>query len=71
MNITKEVTPITWKTMPEPDYYPCHFCDTRKAVKHLQLKIGVLEINLVVCESCSQLPANEIHNKIKTKKGGE
>ena len=66
MKTTKEVTPIIWKMIPEPDYYPCHLCAERKAVKHLKLSIGVVLFNFTVCDLCSQLSGTEVHDLIKT-----
>ena len=68
METAKEISPITWETMPEPDYYPCHLCAKEKAVIHLDLTVNEILFKFTVCKKCSQLSGAEIHRQIKTVK---
>jgi len=71
LKITKETSPITWETMPEPEFFPCMICMENKAKIELVLVSGGIPFQyLMVCEPCSNLSATEVHEKIKTKKGG-
>jgi len=56
------VQPIKW-VFGEPRSFPCFFCDEQKAVKHVDLKKGVAEISVCLCDKCNPLPAGTIWDR--------
>ena len=69
MNITKQISEITWKFYYPPEF-PCGLCFDHRATKHVKLLFPETgEANFVLCEDCSRLSPETLwlmtHEEVK------